>query len=227
MQFNCGDRIVVVGSSGSGKSHFISEILKHPDCFINGPITEIRYCSSKKDFIPEIIDSLPNVKKFEGVELDNLKNGTVVVLDDLMQNSNKSELVNLFIADGRHKKITTFFVLHNLFPKSPEARTITLNATHFIVFRNLRDRLSFGQFARQLTPFWRDLQDIYEDLSKHPFTPLVIDLRQTTLSPLRFKSNILNPENFSIYSTKDDVENNASSIFRVSDEPAYSFDIVE
>lgn len=222
MQFNTGDRIVVIGSSGSGKSHFISQILKNPELYINGKISSIRYCSSNKDYIPSKINEKIKVQKFEGVDVNDLSNGSVIVLDDLMQESNKKDLANLFIADARHKNITSFFVLHNLFPKSPDARTITLNATHFVIFRNLRDRLSFGQFARQLTPHWKELQNIYDDLSEQPFTPLVIDLRQTTISPLRIKSNILNPEHFNIYCTKEDVENHASSVFRIGDEQAYT-----
>lgn len=225
MQFNTGDRVVVIGSSGSGKSHFISQILKHPERYINGVISGIRYCSSNKDYIPQQINTKLEVKKSEGLDLDDLQNGTVIVLDDLMQASNKKDLSNLFIADARHKNITSFFVLHNLFPKSHEARTITLNATHFIIFRNLRDRLSFSQFARQLTPHWRELQNIYDSLSENPFTPLVIDLRQTTISPLRFKSDILNPEHFSIYCTKDDVENHASSVFGIGGEQAFVINI--
>lgn len=227
MQFNTGDRIVVVGCSGSGKSHFISQILNHPERYINGVISAIRYCSSNKDYIPDKINTNLEVKKSEGLELDDLQNGTVIVIDDLMQESNKKDLANLFIADARHKNITSFFVLHNLFPKSPEARTITLNATHFVIFRNLRDRLSFGQFARQLTPYWRELQNIYDGLGQKAFIPIVIDLRQTTISPLRFKSDILNPEHFSIYCTRDDVENHASSVFRIGGEQAYVIDIVE
>lgn len=227
MHFDSGDRIVLIGSSGSGKSKFISDILKNPSHFINGPVSSIRYCCSNKEFIPESIDSIPGVKKYEGVNVEGLENGTVIVLDDLMQDPNIKSLVNLFIADARHKNITAFFVLHNLFPKSPECRTITLNSTHFVIFRNLRDRLQFSQFSRQLTPHWKELQNIYENISQEPFIPLVIDLRQTTISPLRFKTNILNKEKFEIYCTKDDIEQHASSVFRIDSEPTYTIDVAE
>lgn len=227
MHFDSGDRIVVIGSSGSGKSKFIADILQNPSRFINGPISSIRYCCSNRDFIPESIDTIPGVQKYEGINLDDLENGTVVVFDDLMQDPNIKNLVNLFIADARHKNITSFFVLHNLFPKTPECRIITLNATHFVIFRNLRDRLQFAQFSRQLTPHWRELQNIYEDISKEPFIPIVIDLRQTTIAPLRFKTNILNKDKFEIYSTKDDIEQNASSVFKIESAPAYTIDLVE
>lgn len=159
------------------------------------------------------------------MDLDDLSNNSLLVLDDLMMCNDLKSLCNFFIADSRHRCITPFFVLHNLFPKSSEARTISLNATHYVIFRNLRDRMQFSLFARQLTPNWKQLLDIYNDLSECPFSPLVIDLRQTTPSPLRFKSDILNKEHFVIYSTKDEIEKHATKIFKIEDQPAYIIDI--
>lgn len=221
MHFNLSNRIVLVGSSGSGKTQFISNVLKNQDRLFDEKIDSNYYLTSKKDFAGGIIESIPNIKIIEGLELDELPSNSVVVLDDLMLDGNLKNVGRLFIADARHRNIASFFVLHNLYPNDPHARTITLNATHFIIFRNLRDRLQFAHFARQLTPHWRELVDIYEKLSLEPFSPLVIDLDQTTPSAFRFKSDILNSDFFTVYCTKDDIEKNASNIFQIEGQSAY------
>lgn len=222
MHFNLSNRVVVVGSSGSGKSQYILEILKNKNRMIDGDAKFIHYLTCKKEFVDDEVKNIPDTKVSECIDLDELGNNSIVVFDDLMVDDNIKNVVKLFIADARHRQIAPFFVLHNLYPNTPHARTITLNATHFIIFRNLRDRLQFAHFARQLTPNWKDLMNIYEDLGRKPFSPLVIDLDQTTPDAFRFKSDILNKDYFVIYSTKNDIEACAKDIFKVENESAYA-----
>ena len=82
-RFQAPFSLIISGSSGSGKSYYIKEMIKnnkiHPmPCYI-----EWRYA----EIAPEYTDLTTNIKYVKGIptSLDYLKKNSLLILDDLME----------------------------------------------------------------------------------------------------------------------------------------------
>ena len=86
-------------------------------------------------------------------DIDNLYDGEfhIIVLDDLMEKIVKSiEMQELFTKYCHHRNMTAIMVSQNVFQKSPNARTISLNTHIHILFANKRDEAQVSVLAHQL-----------------------------------------------------------------------------
>lgn len=68
---------------------------------------------------------------------------------------------------------------------------MSLNSSHIILFRNIRDKKQISVFASQYSPKnTRFVVDSYLDATNSPFSYLLIDLSQTTPEELRLRTRI-------------------------------------
>lgn len=103
---------------------------------------------------------------------------------------------NLFTKFSHHNNISIIFLTQNIFPKSKFMRNIYLNSSYIILMKNPTDLLQINILSRRLQGGGSKtkLIDAYIDATKEPYSYLLIDLNQTTLSFLRFRSKIFNEE---------------------------------
>lgn len=116
----------------------------------------------------------------------------LVIMDDLMTQGNSDQrITRLFSVGSSHRNLSIIFIVHNLFDKGKEMRTISLNTHYLIVFKNPRDNQQIATLARQMYP--RKSQfviEAFQDATKHPYGYLFIDLKPKTHEFLRIRTSI-------------------------------------
>lgn len=193
-------RMIIAGSSGSGKSYFTSQLILNRERLFKTHIDGVIYCSKFKTSIPEPLRQLegsfltfhagcPTEEQLENVEGDN----KIIVIDDLLEQAMRSEIVSDMMTQGRNRRLSIILLVQNLFPQLPKARTISLNANYVVVFRNLRDSSSIMPFARQTFPFSaRAFVDMYIKFINKAYAYLLCDYTQHTPDALRYRTDIFN-----------------------------------
>jgi hypothetical protein len=118
-------RIFVSGLSGSGKSYFISQFLKHnkprvkgAGIFLFSPILEDKAYSGIKNLIHLDLDEFKQEMKGEDLTIEDVPEGSIVVWDDVEsfpKHSRKQymDLRDIMLERGRHRKISLITVSHN------------------------------------------------------------------------------------------------------------------
>lgn len=200
---------LVAGPTQSGKTYLINKILMYQNILINPPPQRIYYCYSVwQSRFDEMLSTIKNIEFFQGIksldELNTLKNN-LIILDDLLQDCENSDSIShLFTIDSHHRNCSVFFLTQNLFSRGKHMRTISLNCSYMIIFKNPRDKSQINVLARQMFPdkisfFLEAYSDAVENKS-HSY--LFLDLKQTTLEKNRIQTGILPEEKRIIYTKK-------------------------
>jgi hypothetical protein len=198
--FSC----IVAGPSGSGKTILIRRILKNAEVLISNLSYPINVLWAYGQFQPlynvPLDNSSVNVIYNEGLpkeeEIKSLK-PDLIVIDDLMQELAKSELVEkLFTKWSHHHNISVIFVAQNMFYNSAIMRTLNVNAHYLILMKNPRDRAQVINLAKQIYPYnIKFLVEAYMDATKPAYGYIKIDLTPDTPENLRIQSRITPEEN--------------------------------
>ena len=139
----------------------------------------------------------PQIKLIEGIS-GNLKFDrnliNVLIIDDLMVNANKSSIISDYFTKGSHHlNLSVFLLTQNFFQKGEFSRTISLNAHYIFLFNNPRDKRQVESLAQQMFPKQTKIltEAYFDSIERNPFGYLLIDLKQSTPTCLRLRTNIL------------------------------------
>lgn len=187
---------IISGPTGCGKTFFTFKLIANASELIEPKPEKIMYCYGEfqpifKDF-PEVIfnEGLPDTTEFDG------KERTLVILDDLMTETN-DEVVRIFTKYSHHRNVSVIYLSQNLFYKSKQSRTISLNAHYLIIFKNPRDACQVATLARQMFPTRsKFLIDAFKDATEKPYGYLFIDLKPFTDEKFRIRTNIFPDDRF-------------------------------
>ena len=116
---------------------------------------------------------------------------TLVVIDDLYQDAcEDGAFLNLVVA-GRHRNIHLMTLRHNIYQPAKNAKTIDLNVTQMILFKNARVVEQIGVLGRQgrLLGDKKVLLEAYKRATSKPFGHSLIDLDPQTDPKLKYSSN--------------------------------------
>lgn len=201
MRLPLARNMIISGPSLSGKSYFLSKLLKDTSVYFTPTPTRVLWYFGEiqpKPILPrvEYKRGLPTEKDIE------LFHRCIIVLDDLMLESKSSLLVaNLFTRVAHHRECFIVHVTQNLFQNGSITRTQSLNAHYFVLFKNPRDKLQITYLARQIYPQNIDFfLASFEDATSKPFGYLFLDLAPATPEDLRVRSNILlGDKQYSVY----------------------------
>lgn len=143
------------------------------------------YSDYDKNFV-QFHEGLPQSSDFENDHLPKL-----VIIDDLMRESSKGSIVDLFTKGSHHKNLSVIFISQNLFHQGKGQRDISLNTNYIVVFKNPRDRAQISHLARQICPEDpKFLQEAYFDATSKPHGYILFDLKQSTPENCRFRTSI-------------------------------------
>ena len=123
--------------------------------------------------------------------------GTLVVIDD-MQATHSDIVSEWFTRKSHHLDSSVIYLVQNVFDKSLHHRTINLNATHIVLFKNPRDGSQVTHLDKQVFPGGGGLLTAaYRDITQNiPHSYVVADFNQATPDSLRIRNTIFPHDDF-------------------------------
>lgn len=198
---------LIAGPSQSGKTSLIKEILMFDKLIIEPNIHTIIYCYQVwQPIYDEIKKFNSNIEFHEGIyNIENFdqSNNSLLILDDLMKEcENDQSILNLFTVDSHHKNISVFLLTQNIFSKGKYTRTISLNSSYIIIFKNPRDKSQVFTLARQMFPDKMNffMEAFNDAVTNRAHSYLFVDLKQKTPERNRIQTGII-PGNLRIFYT--------------------------
>ncbi len=193
---------IVAGPTGCGKTVFTFKFISESQDLIAPPPEKIIYCYGEYQ---EIFNDYPHVTFIEGlpdISLFDGKQRTLVILDDLMTETNDS-VSNIFTKVSHHRNVSVVYLSQNLFYKSKQNRTMSLNAHYMVLFKNPRDAVQVATLARQMYPGRsKFLAEAFRDATDKAYGYLLIDLKPDTEEKYRIRTNIFPGERQYVYIPK-------------------------
>lgn len=190
-------RCLVSGSSGTGKSHLVAQIIKNSSSCIEPAPTRIIYFAGSKHSVPSSIRHLVEIR--EGCPTrESFQNPShipmLIVLDDLQNTAFSDGSVVEAFQTSRHQAVSLVIMTQNLFPRTPKARDISLNCNYFFLLYNPRETSNLYALSRQLTPQSPNmLAEVFFQNISEAYKYLFIDLTPTVPNVLRLRSNVFDP----------------------------------
>ena len=153
LKFIANSNILVIGSSGSGKTTAVLRIVKEQ--LIDPMPSRIFYLygAYQKEFDDwKKEPSNPPITFVEGLDLtviDRHKGSKLLICDDLILELDRN-LAQHFIAGSSHKNTTTIFISHSLFLNNELYRLISNNSAYILLFKNKRNFSQVTRLGRQI-----------------------------------------------------------------------------
>ena len=153
LKFIANSNILVIGSTGSGKTTAVLQIIK--DRLIEPMPSKIFYMyGAHQTFMDDWNKDTekPHITFIEGLQLDIIdkhEGPKLLICDDLIMSLSR-DLANHFIAGSHHKQTTTIFITHTLFLNNELYRLISNNSQYFMLFKNKRNFAQVSRLGRQI-----------------------------------------------------------------------------
>ena len=190
--------MVVSGPSKSGKSTFVTNLLKHRNVLFRRPVRNMWWFYGVPSPFHKTLREM-GVQLHEGVptrsEFDQVGPGDIVVLDDLQQEmKGNEEITNLFLKECHHQGFFAIQLTQYLYGDK-EQRMRMKNAHYYVLFDNPRNQQQIVHFLSRMLPkgnvnvIYKILQDIRRN-SKYGY--LFVDFTPECDPNLRLRSNIFN-----------------------------------
>lgn len=188
---------LVAGPTGSGKTQWIAEVLRHD--FIAPKPERIVWVYAEWQTLYDKIRMLIPLIEFVKSAPDNLyetldpKRCNLLVMDDQMAELGDSRALSSYFTKGSHHRNTSvIYIVQNLFDKGKSQRTVSLNTQYLVVFKNPRDAAQIEALGRQMYPHTpKFLAEVFADATRKPYSYLLIDLRPETPEQFRLRTNVL------------------------------------
>ena len=180
INFYANSNILVIGASGSGKTHSVLKIVKQK--LIEPMPKKIFYLyGAHQQFMDDW--KTPEITFVKGLNLevvDQYSGPKLLIIDDLILELNR-DLAQHFIAGSHHKQTTTIFISHSLYLNNELYRLISNNSQYILLFKNKRNFSQVSRLARQiLGSDYQRLVEAYKYITSFQFVllsfhPLVPD----------------------------------------------------
>ena len=195
--------MIWVGSTKSGKTHFVKNILTQ-NC--------IRYLDSRKprqifwfynqwqESYKSLLKQLEKDIKFtqglpslsEDLHEISTDHNNLFVFDDLMGEAVDSAILSMLFTRGRHRNASFFLLLQNKFPKGRYNTDIACNTQYIFMFRFPSDRKQLDILADRIFAKHRPkFMDVYELETEKPYGYLLIDNQPGTVKEQQVVGDIL------------------------------------
>ena len=187
----------MVGATGSGKTHFVKELLEKHEIMVDPPFDKKIYAYGEWQ---PAYESMKNVEFVRGltedtVKRENLKGHTILVIDDLADEIDGKLIGNLFTKYSHHRNLSVCFLLNNLFFKGLSTmRLVSLNTHYLCLFKSARDHNSIETIGRQMFgKAYKYMLEAYYDATKAKYGYLIVDSKADSNDRIRLRSQVFPP----------------------------------
>jgi ABC-type dipeptide/oligopeptide/nickel transport system ATPase component len=186
-QIDPGEKIVVLGKTGSGKSTFVRNLIKYRDITFRKPVTKIVYVYK---FVQDWFEELRDIVDFVQDIPTSLTPGehTLLIVDDACEKSFE-EISQWFLRSARHNKTTIVFIYQSVFNTSSDSFKRIINNTDIFVFSFqpkgiFQLSILFRQFFGNKEQV-KDALNLYRECMQTKYSYLIFDVRQGVNFPFR------------------------------------------
>ena len=199
--------MIISGGSMSGKTEFTLKLLMHAAQMIKPKPDVIFYCYGKYQKRFQDVKKVDFINGFDEklITRENLAGrNCLLVLDDLMDSMNSNTLSALFTKYAHHRRISTIFLVQNLYYKGIKSmRDIAQSTQYNVLMKQPRDRTAIMTLGRQMYPSKSKIFiESYDDATKLPFSYLLVDSKPLTSDNVRLCSKIFPGERTICYVPK-------------------------
>ena len=197
------------GATGSGKTTWVFTLLRNLNKMFEDAPKLVLYCYGVyQSLYDDMKSQCPFITFHEGLpSSDTIKafatgQHRMIILDDLLNDVVQSrDMEKLFVLGSHHSHLTVLFLSQNMYQQGRCARTIALNTTYLILFKNYRDTSQLVTLGKQLVPGHHGvLIEAYKDAtSTSRYGYLVIDMSPHTEDRFRWRTRIFPGEDPIIY----------------------------
>lgn len=188
---------IISGATRSGKTYWTKKMLENArGMFVEKPPKYILYFYGVyQPLFDEMKKTVKNIHFFEGIPTDKIlskykSDHTIVILDDLMNDVLKDVSIEKMFTQGcHHRGLSVIFITQNIFAQGKCSRTISLNTTYLILFRNIRDVNQVNYLATQLGNK-KSFMDAYNDALSENYGYLIVDMSPATSNTLRLRTRV-------------------------------------
>ena len=195
---------IIAGPSRAGKSTFLAKLLKFRNEMIIPSPDKVYYCYSEWQLLYET-ECFSDVEFHHGelcIDVLNKEENNLVIYDDLLSECSEN-IEMMFTKYSHHRNTSVIFITQNIFQKNKYMRTMSLNASYLVLFKNPRDIKQIQYLSSQMYPKKSNfLVESFDDATSKPFGYLMIDLCQQTPEELRVRTGIFPDEKTYIYIPK-------------------------
>lgn len=189
--------MVVSGPSKSGKTTFVTQLLKNRDKMFRNPIKNMYWFYGVENGGHEELEALGVVLK-KGTpthaDFEQLGANDLIVLDDLQEESKGDEgVTNLFLRGCHHKGFFAITITQYLYGDQQQ-RKINNNAHYYVIFNNARNQRQMSGFL--FTMFPKGNSDLVNKLVMEvqgKYAYLFIDFTPECDERLRLRTNLFTP----------------------------------
>ena len=186
------------GPRGAGKSEFVKQLLFLKCYIMTDPPERIVwfYGRHQPDLFCSLTQDIPCIEFYEGLPtnieaMSDTSKCNICIINDLMQSTRGNQFVENLFTNGRHFNLSVVFVSQNIFYTGKKCRTISLNSTYIVVFKNPRGQSQICHLACQMFPSKpKFLQAAYEEETKDPYRYLFLDFHPSSPEFTRVHGNI-------------------------------------
>jgi hypothetical protein len=182
---------VVAGPSSSGKTVFVTKLIRYKNQLFREPIPDVKWFYSGEGGQPP--SGVTAIRGLVDGWTSHINPYDMVVIDDLLiETAGNKTLTAAFTRLAHHKPCTLVYITQNLFHKSADSRTRTLNMHYLVLMKNPRDATQISYIARQMYPKASTaLVGAYQSVTSNtPYSYLLFDFHQETPPALRIRTKI-------------------------------------
>jgi hypothetical protein len=177
------------GPTGCGKTSFTIDALKH----VHPPPEEIFWFYAQDQPSYQGVDA----NFIHGMPKDlapflTRPSRKVIIFDDLMADMTSSKTIEALCTRGSHHcNASVFLLVQNFFARGSCMRTISLQASYLVLFKNPRDTSQVRYIANQMFPTNPAYMiDAFRQATAKPHGYLFVDVTQTTPEHMRLRTDI-------------------------------------
>ena len=208
---------ILAGPSNCGKSWFVRKLLENARSVLSHQPSNIVWIySCWQPLYGQLQTRFKHLRFVEGLP-ESLNDDALLppsevnllIVDDLMCEGGQSgELEKAFTQYSHHRNLSICYIVQNVFNKGKSNRSISLNASYIVLFKNPRDKQQLSVIARQMYPTkTRFFMEAYDDAVGKPYGYLLIDLKTTTTEEYRLRTGIFPPDLPVVYIPKKPSKN--------------------